>query len=322
MRYESAGDQFCGRTVCGLPPQQVDFGFLPPFFSGERTTDIQQAIKDSFGSFPDGMTQVLEFSLAAICFHYEFICAIVPEGSVVRTSPLFSHNRILMLRPLVECRLPRNGDVITVTGVPPNIAILSHISSVRAGLDSVTSAVVEGVKQVLEERDISTGTVSRQFIQSMFQQFGQSMQATASGTEGATPCSDKYLIHFYEGKFHRLPQSYRLPKCSFRHVFVHWMLGSDGVPPLRALHNRDLPTVEDRKRLSDLRSLMSKLESSIRSSDSWIENPKTSADVNQMFDHGMLRISHETAQGRHRRLHQLCWTTVVRHLLRHTSTPY
>lgn len=33
LRYESAGDQFVGRTVCGLPPLKSAFGLLPPFFT-------------------------------------------------------------------------------------------------------------------------------------------------------------------------------------------------------------------------------------------------------------------------------------------------
>ncbi len=58
LRYESAGDMYVGRTVSGLPSDDVNFAILPPHFSSHSQLVDQALLIESNGAM-NGLT-VLE----------------------------------------------------------------------------------------------------------------------------------------------------------------------------------------------------------------------------------------------------------------------
>ena len=64
LRYDSAGDHFVGRTVCGLPLDRAEFAILPPFINISREADeafVAAAIHSCFPHFPSALVLVARF---------------------------------------------------------------------------------------------------------------------------------------------------------------------------------------------------------------------------------------------------------------------
>lgn len=117
LRYESAGDQFVGRTICGLPIDDADFALLPPLFP-PGDVDVVDALKKCFPHMPPQLAGVLEFALASVVYHVDYLRAHLPKTHRIWSSPLFQQADILPpLRSKVrlrrffdeERRLPATG---------------------------------------------------------------------------------------------------------------------------------------------------------------------------------------------------------------------
>ncbi|KAG7365708.1 hypothetical protein IV203_028378 [Nitzschia inconspicua] len=137
LRYEAAGDQYCGRTVTGLPMTQPEFAILPPHFQ-QRSSLIDTMIRTCFPSLPSCAVQVAEFALASVVWHVEFLEQTLPPNHRLFFTPIFRDREQLMeLKSLVTCRLNSPGDTIVATGVPPHISILQHMYSLAKNVNDV-----------------------------------------------------------------------------------------------------------------------------------------------------------------------------------------
>jgi len=130
-------------------------------------------------------------------------------------------------------------------------------------------------------------------------------------------------LYCWGGKHRRLPQSFEFPRVVPRVMFQLWQLGDPQkkYPPLCTLTPVDLgdDSVREqknkRRRLADLRSLMSEFENAISKKDCRPRGPLNVANVNEMFDavaKEVLKIPDRTPTGRKRLNDQAVWTTVVR----------
>ena len=97
-------------------------------------------------------------------------------------------------------------------------------------------------------------------------------------------------------------------------LFRLWCSGDreKQICPYKKFERLDMPTDAAKKRLSDVRSLMGRLEGKLRAENAWIANPSL-AQVNEMFARAkdVLAVPEQTSKGRKRRVDQLSW---YRHL--------
>ncbi len=115
LRYEAAGDSHVGRTVAGLPYDKPEFAVLPPFFV-ERNEIINDAIQTCFPMAPESLNRILEFCLASLVYHFDFLSNHLAVRHPLRSTPLFSSAELLpSLKALVHCRLAQTNDVIQVS---------------------------------------------------------------------------------------------------------------------------------------------------------------------------------------------------------------
>ena len=92
LRYERAGDQFCGRTVAGLPAMSPDFALLPPFFDAQTEDGkklISDAVKTCFPYLPPHLARVGEFMLASLVYHETFLADLLPDSHALFQTALF-----------------------------------------------------------------------------------------------------------------------------------------------------------------------------------------------------------------------------------------
>jgi hypothetical protein len=337
VRYEAAGDMFVGRTVAGLPFNSHLFSVLPPHFL--NTGDAATAVTTCFPHFPPNLARILEMSLASMVYHADFLHKNLPAKHPLFSTPLFADASLIpSLQPKVICRCPLPGDSITATGIPPHISMLTEIqecskqiATVVPAVDAAVPKMVDGVIEVLEERAIGAGTVTRNGLESMltsvldkaglFQAVEMIRKRDASDAQMVSSSSvahgsdeRKQQAYLWGGSFHRVPESFSFPVGGVRVCWQQYCCGDStkGYPPLKALQPRDMPSANLRKRLCDFLFLMKRVETKVREKNKWKPNPNL-AEANEMFDAGQEALSlpvlpHQTHQ---RRTNQLSWLSLV-----------
>lgn len=114
LRYEAAGDCHVGRCAAGLRPDSAEFAILPPFFM-RHNDNIEVGVRVVFPNAPKNLSRILEFCLASLVYHFEYLSDNLTPNHPLRSTPLFADKMIFQnLRPLIECRIGQAGDPITV----------------------------------------------------------------------------------------------------------------------------------------------------------------------------------------------------------------
>ena len=102
IHYEKAGDQFVGRTVCGLDVTSEEFGVTTCHFDftaieeeEERVqvkAEIEKTIRDYFGSgneLPPAVYIMCYYFFATLSYHYTFLQATLESTDRLRQSTIF-----------------------------------------------------------------------------------------------------------------------------------------------------------------------------------------------------------------------------------------
>ncbi|ETP36958.1 hypothetical protein F442_15187 [Phytophthora nicotianae P10297] len=94
LRYEAAGDMHVGRTVTGLSTDSHTFACLPPHFSS-CDDQVEQAISIAFPGYPGSNHYILEYALASLDCHREYLKKTLPASHGLFCTPLFTTNTML-----------------------------------------------------------------------------------------------------------------------------------------------------------------------------------------------------------------------------------
>jgi hypothetical protein len=322
-RYESAGDQHVGRTIAGLPPASPEFAILPPFF---REPIDPAIISSCFSSLPNHLRKVGEFCLASIVYHEEWLRENLPEDHPVIRSAIFRDVTVMAeLRGLVECRISKPGDRIHPTGIPPIVSLLTEIRQMGGTISTLGTEIIQGVTQQLEERAIQSLSVTpAQLQEALARSFSETHQlfrqyclpsASSTSTSSSPDPNDIREAYSWGGAFHLLPEGYVLPKGNLEQMFSFWVSGDlyHKIPPLREVTVRDFSSKVVSKRYSDLKFLMTHLESKLSSPPP--KNP-TLSQVNELFQ----QVRSQFDLGGGKRPRHLDWQTHVRRLRQRQRT--
>ena len=304
LRYEAAGDMHVGRTVCGLPNDKPKFAILPPFF--ERRDDfLRLAIATCYPTLPDSAVYIGEFALASVVFHADYLRATLPPRHPLFSTRLFCEKDMLhTLQQQVTCRLAKDDDLIRPSGIPPHISLVSSMSTIASDIKAIIPAVssvipkvVNGVAQVLEDRAIESGSITRSGLEQIMttclnkavvRELLQRLQS-ADNVEANSDCTTsssrtQYSTFTWGERLHPVPEDYALPNGGMLQAWQHWCLGDTAkqIAPLRQLKSHDFPTINARKRLCDFRHIMLHIEKTVRDRGAWIKRP-SAEDANNMY---------------------------------------
>ena len=339
LRYEGAGDQYVGRTVCGLPSDDESFATLPPFFVKDNNEHVIRAVKICFPTLGGAMVRVAQFTLASVVHHCRWLRETLSSGHPLFRTALFTDREMMpTLGKLVACRLGNADDLIRPTGIPPHTALLMRIGNLSRdlqqlvpALNAVAPSVVAGVTHVLEERAIAANTVTKAGLEEVLAQVLERTGVTALvkrmtspeaaetpvGTLNGEQLLTRPALHMWGGQLHRVPSDFTFPKGTSRIAWQHYCCGdsSKGYPAFRMLEPTDMPNSDLRKRLSDFKSLMMLFRGPLEASGKWIEHP-TLDQANAMFDEAEQAAEHllhdNSKQSKHaRRFSQLNWSTML-----------
>eukprot|EP00924_Labyrinthula_sp_SR-Ha-C_P010449 snap_masked-scaffold_79-processed-gene-0.39-mRNA-1 protein AED:0.23 eAED:0.23 QI:0/0/0/1/1/1/2/0/379 len=88
LRFEAARDQYVGRTVSDLPISTYKFSTLPPRFTF-ADDQVERAKQLMFPSAPKQISLILEFCLASMVCHENFLRKELPENHLLFNTPIF-----------------------------------------------------------------------------------------------------------------------------------------------------------------------------------------------------------------------------------------
>lgn len=283
VRYEAAGDQFVGRTVCGLPVNSIEFAAIAPSFP-VNDPNVSRAVQECFPGAPAGpLCGVLERVLASVVYHERFLRKTLPPTHPIWTSPLFRAALFKLLSECVKMSLfvdaQRN---VTATGLPPTIAILGGLAKVTDQMAAFIPALKEQAKEIVDSvdrlliaREVDSGTVTAAVLQQMLDKSINSVLAVVTrptvvhDIPAPPPAAAAFVYRMYTwGKrLRKVPPDFKLRISTMQVAWNEWCLGATDMsyPPLRSVDPRDLtdgtPTRNNEcKRFSDLRYVMGNME--------------------------------------------------------------
>ncbi|OWZ07673.1 hypothetical protein PHMEG_00019908 [Phytophthora megakarya] len=251
---------FVGRTVSGLPILQPEFAILPPRFT-TSDEEAQRAKEICLPGLPQIAGFVAEFALASLIYHIDFLRQKLSSDHPLFQSPLFADAELIpQLRSRVQC--DSNNDEMQPTGVPPHVKILSELQSVRSEVKEAVQLRKEDMKQLTEAQNVMYDRLISGVTTIIEERAIQTDVPTDAVEETVTAQYPVYPIYNWGGAMHFFPEGVKLPIGTPEQAWIHWCCGNSAqnLPPFRKMFPIDLGSGNLRKRLSDLKFLMSKIE--------------------------------------------------------------
>ena len=104
-RYEQAGDQYCGRVVCGLPLFSYRFAVLPPQYVLETLEAIEKLdalINTFFPKLPVELNGIIRHGFASLVLREAWLCEELPENHCLFQTSVFWNEYFLDLQNCVK----------------------------------------------------------------------------------------------------------------------------------------------------------------------------------------------------------------------------
>ncbi len=149
--FEGEGsDQFCGRALCGLNLNSVEFALLPPHFTKDSELTISDAewqiIMPNYSSFPETFRQCAPFFLASLVYHTDFLRSKLSAAHPIFTSQVFATGTIERLRGQAvtgSSKCPLTG--MQACGIPPFMMTAVKVDLFQARLEVVENNMQQAV---------------------------------------------------------------------------------------------------------------------------------------------------------------------------------
>ena len=234
--------------------------------------------------------------------------------------------------------MPTKDDRINATGLPEHVRVQLRLNEIEAKLDNIgarAAAVPEEttqrVTQVLEDRAIGAGTVTfnglEQLLSRVVQQQNAPIERLLDRFTNNTPSNHAQLAQREPSALDglamsaSLPADFQFPICPPMQAWQLWCCGNAtlgiiaftlGLRPFSTLEPTELRTGALKRRLTEFRFMMKRIEEAVKRQGTYTVNP-TLEEANRMYEIGKsaIAIPDQTATDRQRRKPQLSWTYVV-----------
>jgi len=316
IRYESAGDQYLGRVVAGLPLNSADFAVLPPHFDNNQDPAIRECLSETFPLLHETSTlqDILKLCLASLVCHADYLRERMPSTHTLLSTYLFRHSDVL---DQLRCHLVLGSSSwMKPTGIPPHVELYKQLQVMQRSIDDLAPVLLEGISTMIEEKGVAAGNITKELLEATIEKLlGRAVVADAQPSEpqASRESEQTSRVHFYNGKFHLLPQTFEFPRTGPFGAWMLWWFGDKhrGYPPLKKVRSHDLPNHTMHKIYSDWSVVIRHISSAIELAGLAIPANMTEQQARNMFQIGMegLTLSPST---RKRRLAELSISTVLR----------
>ena len=345
--YEKAGDQFVGRTVCGLSPLSVEFATGPPHFNLTREEE-RKVLNDTLEAFvgEQGKIQIQKQTwyciimlFASLLYHYDYLKTnLHPKSSLFACIILTDAPQVLKLKVRVSYPWDKDNISPVLTGIPPHILVLAQLDKLTRSQLTIADDVVNRMKEELDNRDIGGGYHASQLMNEMHSAHSKIIERINDVKELALTAASRGPVikneamngklssgsyHCYGGKFHRLPKGWTFPQMKLQPFIVMMFVGSrsTGVPPLRSLVASDVAHLGDRarKKLSEMKALARAIEKAAKITGVWKEESEWTLKAATDMFHGVFKFFRYEGAKSHtfeRRHHALSWKTIYNNYLK------
>jgi len=268
MRYMSDGDAFCGRCLAMLPLLKSEFAVSPPFFDdGADPIWVDSLSASQFESFRDIDTfGRLSPLLVASQLHQRVFVRRFPANHVLRQAS-YVHRNMSEIEPLLqgEGSLLRvshawNDSKNTFSGIPPHVSMLTELRIVKEEQGKLVGNMVVEIRKLFEEMNVNAGHMTEHRLKQIigdkmsdvlsgFEQLAGGVRSTGAtgvlevvGQNTVEPGAMSYNWHVYDGRFNRLPRTWRFPRVGVKSIWRQWWIGNkaENVPPLRFVETSDV----------------------------------------------------------------------------------
>jgi hypothetical protein len=294
-----------------------EFGVSQPHFAQElprlwisETAAATYAMVSSLQS----QIRLVEMCLAQLIFHRAMILQWDPNH-VTRSNCQLFRNSSLMEAAVTHTHVIYPWDQTAAqfgfTGIPPHVAILHQLQGICTGQRSLVNQFTERMTVLLDARGMDGGAMTEARLREVVLDATRDLRErlenlplnpTAPQEEPTVHAhhhrgpNQRYTVHYYKGRYHVLPQTWRFPSAGVLMMWQQWLLGDyvQNIPPLKILSSNDvvhldaLPLAAGEKRrparkvLADLRFVMMYIEMKVREADRWTDEHNATS-IAQMF---------------------------------------
>ncbi|KAF1785226.1 hypothetical protein GQ600_11666 [Phytophthora cactorum] len=291
FRYESAGDQYLGRVVAGLPLNRSAFATLPPYFADPLNSAVGECVRRMFPALADdeNLRQTLQLCVASLIYHADFLQQQLPRNHTLLSTVLFRDDSVIAsLKRQIKTR---NSPWMPITGIPPHIEIYKQLEDLKEAIKRLPDALLSGVGDPLDEKGVAAGNITRNVLEQTIRQLLEEagVGTTASAKEHSEHQQESSRnVHFWGGKFHFLPANFEFPSAD---PLTAWMLCTLGYPPLHRVTSRDPSSRHKASTLSEWATFVRHVTTEIESeTGSTMPKIRTEAEAEKLFAIGMNRL--------------------------------
>ena len=163
FRYESAGDQYTGRVVSGLPVNSPEFSTLPAHFSNPDDPRLTLAVPSMFPNLYSvgHLADVLRLILASLVLHHDFLVKKLPSNHALFSTSLFRDIEMLAyLKSILVSGY--DSPVMCASGIPPHVEVLRQLAESQSSISAIPGVVLAGVRQIL---GAAAGHITRETLE-------------------------------------------------------------------------------------------------------------------------------------------------------------
>ena len=216
--------------------------------------------------------------LASVLHHRGFISSL-SDNHVVRLSSMVLRTNALVTffdttPDYISVMYPWNAPpTLHFSGIPPHVVTLQELYVVQQEQSRLIDDFVARMGTLLDERGIEGGRLTEARLRELLAEgLGEiqdridALQVRVGGAVGGgggggdAPVEgavgdvqqrqeqgpDRYTLHLYDGWYHRLPKTWRFPRCGVLDLWRQWNIGDTvrNIPPLRFLTHQDVKFVD------------------------------------------------------------------------------
>ncbi|KAL3781326.1 hypothetical protein ACHAW5_007180 [Stephanodiscus triporus] len=157
IKFENAGDQFVGQCVSGRSRLTKEFAASPPYFDFSDCSQVDNMPVAAQSN--DKVFALFKTCLASFFYHRKFLTETLHPNSCLRTSHFMTEVMPYADKVCVKYPWDKTSDTPEITGIPPDVLILTQFESVRGEMEamkkSMTLSFEQMLKSELDAREIS-----------------------------------------------------------------------------------------------------------------------------------------------------------------------
>ena len=137
--------------------------------------------------------------------------------------------------------------------------MLQEVTYVKEEQRRLIDNFVNKVKTAIDESGVAGGNLTVPQLQAMFDTFAADIRGQLASLEGGVAnnavvdeqnrveTGTGYQLHFFRGRYHRVPEDWRFPRISTFEAWHQWWVGDTirQITPLRFLEPQDVKFLDD-----------------------------------------------------------------------------